>query len=191
VRSLVIAALAIACVAPISVVTAQEASSRYTSMKSADCGRPKSRDPDSAAWTCPGVSGLLVAGSEGDVRQTISVGRTAAAARKEPAASTWFGPPNVANDTIEWRFPAGSDKPAAIIQRWTLIPSEQPRRSILVVTRLPPGPVCHVAYVDVARNPDANALARKGADELARGFDCRKEPQILGQHGDDIPVSRQ
>jgi hypothetical protein len=113
------------------------------------------------------------------------------AARKEPAASTWFGPPNFAGDTIEWRIPAGSDTPAAIIQRWTLIPDEQPRRSILVVTRLPPGPACHVAYVDVAKNPNANAVARKGADELARAFDCKNAPTILGLRGADIPVSRQ
>ena len=31
----------------------------------------------------------------------------------------------------------------------------------------------------------------KAADELARGFDCKSEPQVLGQRGDDIPVSRQ
>lgn len=184
--------LVIACTAGIPHASAQEASSLYTSMKSLDCSKPRSRDPDTARWSCPGPAGLVVAGNEGDIRQTISVGRTVAAARKEPAASTWFGPPNVAGDTIEWRFPPGSDKPVAIIQRWTLIPSEEPRRSILVVTRLPPGPVCHVAYVDVTANPaDHNAIARKGADELARDFDCKNPPAILGQRGADIAVSRQ
>jgi len=37
----------------------------------------------------------------------------------------------------------------------------------LVVMRLPAGPVCKVAIFDRAVNPDANALARRAADELA------------------------
>jgi hypothetical protein len=41
----------------------------------------------------------------------------------------------------------------------------------LVVTRLGPGGVCHVGYVD-ARNADANERARRLADERARGFRC-------------------
>jgi hypothetical protein len=43
---------------------------------------------------------------------------------------------------------------------------------MLVVTRLPPGPVCHVAYVDAQANPNANELARRAADRLARDFRC-------------------
>ncbi len=43
---------------------------------------------------------------------------------------------------------------------------------MLAVTRLPPGEVCHVAYVDVAANPNANELARQAADDLARDFKC-------------------
>ena len=43
---------------------------------------------------------------------------------------------------------------------------------MLIVTRLPPGPVCHVAHIDVPGNKDANAMARKAADELARKFKC-------------------
>jgi hypothetical protein len=182
--------LSLACLATVPA-TAQEARSVYTSMKAKECRTEKTRDADSGAWTCPGVAGLVVAGFEGDVRQAISVGRTRALARKEPSASTFFGPPNFAHDTIEWRFPPGSDTPGAIIQRWTMIPSEDPRWSILVVTRLPPGPVCHVAYVDVAKNgAEANVIARKGADELARNFDCKAAPQILGQRGAEIAVSR-
>lgn len=171
-----------------TVVAAQEASSRYSSMKSKACSKPRFSAEDSASWTCPGLPGFVIAGTEQDVRWAISIGRTAAAARKEPAATTTFGPPNFANDTVEWRIPAGAKQPAAIIQRWTLIPSEEPRRSILVVTRLPPGPVCHVAYIN-ATAPDADTLARKAADELARGFDCKNAPQLLGG-GPEIPVTR-
>ena len=45
----------------------------------------------------------------------------------------------------------------------------------MVVTRLPPGAVCHVAYVDVRANPNPNELARKAADEIARDFKCGKD----------------
>ena len=45
---------------------------------------------------------------------------------------------------------------------------------MLAVTRLPPGAVCHVAYVDVKANPNANELARKAADESARAFQMRQ-----------------
>ena len=41
----------------------------------------------------------------------------------------------------------------------------------LVVTRLNPGGVCHVGYVD-ARSPGANEAARKLADDKARNFRC-------------------
>ena len=79
--------------------------------------------------------------------------------------------------TIEWRHPKGG-APFAIIQRWHLAdnddtgPDNRPRtKQMLVVTRLPPGPVCHVAYVDVKANPNANELARQAADK-ARDFKC-------------------
>jgi hypothetical protein len=48
-------------------------------------------------------------------------------------------------------------------------------KPLLAVTRLPPGAVCHVAYVDVKANPDANELARRAADENAHDFKCGKE----------------
>ena len=47
-----------------------------------------------------------------------------------------------------------------------------------VVTRLGRGGVCHVGHVDALANPDADALARKIADERARTFRC-----ILGETG--------
>jgi hypothetical protein len=55
---------------------------------------------------------------------------------------------------------------------------------MLVVTRLPPGAVCHVAYIDVTTNPQANEIARKAADELARGFDCNTgKVSVIGTDG--------
>ena len=60
---------------------------------------------------------------------------------------------------------------------------------MLVVTRLGPGGVCHVGYVDARANPDANEVARKIADEKARTFKCGKDKRIIsGKVGDlDMP----
>ena len=93
--------------------------------------------------------------AEADLREIVSVGPTVEAARDEPAAKTWFGPFNLAGDAIEWRRVSGAKAPFAIIQRWTVSDSENPDTDgtpkpfeLMIVTRLPPGPVCHVALVD-------------------------------------------
>ena len=147
------------------------------------------RDDGSATRVCPGKAGLVVLIAEDDLREVVSVGRNRQAAAKEPAAERWFGPFNSTEHTVEWRMADG--KPFAIIQRWHIAdvtdPDKQGRpntKAMLVVTRLPPGSVCHVAYVDAAANSDANELARKAADEFARDFKCGKdEVRVIGQSG--------
>jgi len=118
---------------------------------------------------------------ENDLRETVSVGRNRAFADKEPAAKKWFGPFSSAGTTVEWRSRRTASRPFAIIQRWSLADNKDPDKDgrprdkqMLVVTRVPPGRVCHVAYVDVAANTNANELARKAADS-ARSFDCAKD----------------
>jgi hypothetical protein len=133
--------------------------------------------------------------SEDDLRETVSVGHSRAAAGKEPAAQAWFGPFNSSHATVEWRALDG--KPFAIIQRWHLDDSadedkngRRTAKPMLVVTRLPPGPVCHVAYVDVQANPDANELARKAAEDVARGFDCGKDAiKVIGTSGRAVELA--
>ena len=105
----------------------------------------------------------------------------------------WF---NSSEHTVEWR--AADGKPFAIIQRWHIADGadldKQGRpntKAMLIVTRLPPGAVCHVAYVDAIANPNANELARKTADDLARGFDCSKdEVKITGASGRAVALSK-
>lgn len=61
---------------------------------------------------------------------------------------------------------------------------------MLVVTRLPPGPVCHVAYIDAIANPNSNELARKAADDFARSFRCGKdEVKIIGGRGRAVELA--
>jgi len=167
---------------------AQTFGSSYTSTAEKNC-RVKKTEPDGSVSVCPGKAGLIVLVSEDDLRQTVSVGRNEKAAENEPAASSGFGPFNLTTDTVEWRAVDG--KPFAIIQRWHISDDSETDkngrpvgRALLVVTRLPPGPVCHVAHVDVRANPNANELARQIADETARDFKCGKdEVKIAGQAG--------
>jgi hypothetical protein len=181
----------------ISPANAQTFGSSYTSSAPKDCrvtGAGNGVD-DSTIRVCPGKAGLKVLVSEDDLRETVSVGRTRAAAAKEPAAQLWFGPFNSATTTVEWRSLDG--KPFAIVQRWQLADNgDQDKdgrpiaKPMLIVTRLPPGPVCHVAYIDAAANPDANALARKAADETARDFKCGTDAvKVIGQSGRAVELA--
>ena len=170
---------------------AETIGSSYTSTAPKDC-RVRSAGngvDDSTIRVCPGKDGLVVVISEDDLRETVSVGRNRLGASKEPAAQTWFGPFNSTTNTVEWR--AANGRPYAIIQRWHIADNADQDKDgrpiakpMLAVTRLSPGPVCHVAYIDVQANPNANELARKAADEIARHFKCGKdEVQFAGARG--------
>jgi hypothetical protein len=178
---------------------AAETISTYTSTAKKDCKviPPAKDDPDPGFHhICPGMGGLIVSNIEGDLREVVSVGRGRAAAEKEPAAKAFFGPFSSTTNTIEWRHPKGG-APFAIIQRWHLAdnddpgPDNRPRtKQMLVVTRLPPGPVCHVAYVDVKANANANEIARQAADK-ARDFTCGKDKvRVEGTSGRAVELAR-
>lgn len=161
---------------------AETFSSAYTSTAQKDCR--------ANATICTGIDGLIVLVREDDLRRTVSIGRTAKQAEKEPAANHWFGPFNSTTNTLEWRRD-GAGKPFATIQRWYIADNDdtdkdgRPRSAqMLVVTRLPPGAVCHVAYVDVKANTNANEMARDAADRLAKTFDCAKDKvSVVGNSG--------
>ncbi|MBR1172373.1 hypothetical protein JQ617_00255 [Bradyrhizobium sp. KB893862 SZCCT0404] len=179
------------------VAGAQSIGSSYTSTASKDCrriGKPSELD-GSTTRACPGKDGLIVLIAEDDLREVVSIGRNRKAAAEEPAAKLWFAPFNSSENTVEWRS-AGA-KPFAMIQRWHIADSTDPdkqgrpnTKAMLVVTRLPPGPVCHVAYVDAIANTNANELARKAADDVARGFTCGKdEVKIVGARGRAVELA--
>jgi hypothetical protein len=156
--------------------------SAYSSTAAAHCWiTGPGRVEDSPTRMCRGKATLMVLVNKDEARDSISVGRDRDDAEKQPAAQTSFGPFKQALPGIEWRIAGGN--PFAIIQRWRMIdvPDAKP---LLVVSRLPPGAVCPVAYVDAAANPDADELARKAADETARDFTCGKDRvKILGAGG--------
>jgi hypothetical protein len=193
----VLAVLFGGCFGLIPAANGQTFSSSYTSTAPGGCrvtGAGNGVD-DSTIRVCPGKSGLVVVVSEDDLRETVSVGRNRAAAAKEPAAQSWFGPFNSTTNTVEWRAMDG--RPFAIIQRWHIadIADEDKNgrpiaKPLLAVTRLPPGAVCHIAYVDVKANPNANELARKAADESARNFRCGKDKvKVIGERGRAVELA--
>src|SRR5262245_43631207 len=127
---------------------------------------------DYGEWRCAGYGGIGVHVSAGDQRVYVSFGRNAA---NELAARQTLRSFNGEGKTIEWRIETagGKKRPFAAIMRWGTTVTDQNdkqvrgqvRGQVLVVTRLDPGGVCHVGYVDGRANPDANELARKIADE--------------------------
>jgi hypothetical protein len=167
--------------------------SSYSSMAAANCWieGPPVRVEDSPTRVCRGKATLVVLVSKDDKHETVSVGHNRVEAAKEPAAQTFFGPFNSALPAIEWRI-AGNN-PLAMIQRWRIAdvvdqatsngggPDAKP---LLVVSRLPPGGVCPVAYVDAQANPNADELARQAADQIARDFKCgTDQAKVLGTPG--------
>jgi hypothetical protein len=172
--------------------------SAYTSYDTKACPHRVGRDPeDYGEWRCKGL-GMAVLVSAGDQRMTMSFGPHA---KDEPAAGqTLQGFNDVYKARIEWRLmreTRGRGRPFAAIVRWNTFlldardtPDRAVRGQVLVVTRLGPGGVCHIGYVDALANGNANALARNIADERARAFDCGTDkPIILGATGPGFSAS--
>lgn len=142
-----------------------------------NCKHRKGRDvEDYGSWLCPGYRGIAVLLSAGDQRMQVSFGPRAG--RELAAQETLPRFNDVYQGTIEWRIARASDgklRPFAAILRWNYMLNEDDRQAsgrVLVVTRLNPGGVCHIGYVNALGNPDANERARKLADSKARNFRC-------------------
>jgi hypothetical protein len=183
-RVVVAASAALTWLVAAEPAQAQQIFSAYSSFDAdKTCKHTPGRDPeDYGSWVCPGHGGLIVRLSAGDQRMQVSFGRNARAAANEEAASQTFpGFNSVYQGMVEWRIeklPNGKTRPFATILRWNTRTAEDAEREdgkstgrTLVVTRLNPGGVCHVGYID-ARSAGANEAARKLADEKARSFKC-------------------
>ena len=184
----VAAALALLVASPAIAETIESAT---TPLEVDKCPHTRGRAPeDEGEWRCKGYGGIPVVVSLGDIRVYVSYG---AKARNEPAAGQTLGAPNGEGKSIEWRLvrePDGKRRPFATIMRWTTAVADPDKEDsvqhgeVLVVTRLGPGGVCHVGYVDGRQNPNAEDLAREIADRHARTFRCGKDkPIILGDKG--------
>jgi hypothetical protein len=160
----------------------------YTSLDLSKCSHKRGREvEDYGSWRCAGYGGNSVFVSAGDQRTYISYGPKPA---DTVAAGETLAAFNSEGKTIEWRIERRNGRPVpfATILRWNTTVMQDDgdtvRGQVLVVTRIGPGGVCHVGYVDARANPNANALAVQLADERARGFKCGKDkPVILGEKG--------
>jgi hypothetical protein len=174
-------------------VAAQDVAYAYTKIDLSTCRHTKGTDiEDYGSWLCRGHAGIPVYIAGGDQRSFVSYGRNA---KREVAASETLSAFNGHGDVIEWRIetlPDGKTRPFATILRFgTTVQAPEPNPDghtvagqVLVITRLNPGGVCHVGYVDGRANPDANVLARQVADERARTFRCGKDnPGNFGKIG--------
>ncbi|HMN51598.1 MAG: hypothetical protein KF794_09580 [Xanthobacteraceae bacterium] len=191
------ALLALAAATP----AAAQNTSQYTSVAPKTCTKVNAvkveEEEHGVTYACRGLPGYIVLIDEGDLRTTVSIGTSRKHASDQRAYEQGFSPFNAVHDNLEWRIDAKTKKPFATIQRWLLTDNDavekdiQPRSAgLLVVTRIPPGKACHVAYIDVRANENPNALAQKAADELAKDFDCDKDKtHIIGNKGRAVEIS--
>jgi hypothetical protein len=174
----------IGLVAIVTPAASETISRAYTQFDADKCRHTKGKGvEDYGSWRCAGYDGIEVYLTAGDQRMKVSFGKNAA---REPAASQTFPRFNsVYQGTVEWRLetpPAGKPRAFATILRWNVKLEDDEKETtgrVLVVTRLGPGGVCHVGYVDARANPNANELAAKLADEHARTFKCGVDKPIL------------
>ena len=171
-----------------------EVKSIYTTIDLKSC-KTLQKFEDGASWYCPGtIDGYDVLLSEGDLRFMVSYGKPVDG--KVPHAQTLKSfntifKGNSDRAALEWRAERRGAVwiPYATILRYYTssdASGQMVHGQVLVVSKVgiaTGADSCHVAYVDSRANKDANALARKAADELARTFDCLKEPVIYGKTG--------
>lgn len=142
-----------------------------------DCREVQS-DETGGSWTCKGHGDYGISFAEGDLRQSAFYGHLGPWFEK--GAFETFSGFNHAGDTIEWRLDGAT--PFATIRRWFVSPGTDdkgdplPEVQVLVISKVgqkDAGDACVVGYVEATANKDANALARKVADEEAHDFACR------------------
>jgi hypothetical protein len=180
------AAGAVVFVTGLASAGANPLKSLYTTIDLRSCKQLK-QQPDGGAWRCPGLPGFPVYIAEGDLRQFVSVGEHAESRRAATQTLSAFNSIFATGGnraTIEWRFVRRGERhiPYATIVRFHTSHAGR-TGDVLVVSKVSEGETCHVAYIDALANPDAIALARRVADEKARGFDCRQEPRAEGVPG--------
>jgi len=162
---------------------AGELSSAYREINLAkQCAyEPEGGGAEQGGWRCAGYRGVPMEIGAQDGRTHLSFGPKP---WDEKAGGQTLSRPNkFAGGRIEWRLD-GEGKAFAAITLWKAQrPSDKPFESysgaILVVTRLGPGGVCHVGYVDARVNSGAEALAREIADGSARSFQCDKDRAVV------------
>jgi len=161
------ALLLVGLIAAFATQDARAAESAYTTFDWDKCRKTGAED-DVVMRRCDGPAGIAVDVNSGADAAFVSFG--AKGARGDTQLGEFYFP----KTTVEWRKAAG--KPYAAILRYDIGKSiGGPFRSALVVYKLEgTASSCIVAIVDGGK-PDANARARRTADEAAPKFACDKD----------------
>ena len=159
------------CLWPVAA-TAADYSSTYTKFDLSACEQIEKGDEYvfAGTWVCAGYKGAEIIQSSADDRSFAAFGSRD---DQHCAFHKTFNPFNTALSPVEWRLKDG--KPFAAIERWSVVADENGNSvTWLVVNALRPYDSCHVHYV-AGSYPEANAAARRAADDLAEGFDCEND----------------
>jgi len=154
----------------ITPLQAEQWASSYTTHDYAKCRKDKGNGDPVSMHRCPGKAGITVIWTAGDDSSAVAFGAKALEEAVTDKAAFFE-----AGKTIEWRGPKGGRPQAAILRYATGASVGKLDGSRLVVYRLAAdGASCIIGSVD-ARKPDANAAARRLADEKAAGFRCGQD----------------
>ena len=146
-----------------------EVSSDYTKFDLDTCQVIKKGDEYvfAGVWKCKGLKGIDIFQASSDDRGYAAFGKDGTG---HCAFRKTFSPLNSALSPIEWRLRDG--KPFAAIERWSVVNDENGNSvTWLVVSAIKANDSCHIHYV-AGSYPDANADARRAADDLAADFNC-------------------
>jgi hypothetical protein len=166
-------------------VFADEISSAYTDLVAErDCKTVEKAEEGEGDWArmvCTGYAGLPVHLNYDDARESLYYGF----APDDGRGLAWesFSAFNSAGPKVEWRLAAEDGKPFATIHRWFVSDPDNPDKKVevLVVSKVAAekGSVgCTVGLVRASGRPDANAAARRIADDAARSFTCGKDAPV-------------
>lgn len=149
---------------------AEQWASSYTTYDYAKCRRDKGNGDPVSVHRCPGKLGFTVIWTAGDDSSAVEFGTKALQETISDKAAFFE-----AGKTIEWRGPKSTRPQAAIVRYATGASIGKLDGSRLVIYRLAPDAAsCIIGSID-ARKPDANAAARRLADEKAAGFRCGQD----------------
>ena len=149
---------------------AEQWASSYTTHDYAKCRKDKGNGDPVLIHRCAGKAGISVIWTAGDDSSAVEFGAKALQETISDKAAFFE-----AGKTNEWRGPKSGKPQAAILRYATGRSVGKLDGSRLVIYRLAPdGSSCIVGSVD-ARKRDANAVARRLADEKAAGFRCGQD----------------
>jgi hypothetical protein len=132
-------------------------------------------------WRCAGFRGNDIVVSLDDDRAHVGFGPRAT---ETCAYRKTFSRFNEALSPVEWRLRNG--KPVAVIQRWRVATDDEGHTATwLVISALRGSEACPYHYIS-GSYPDANALARRYADDIESDYDCEHDtPTVDSRVGAD------